>query len=186
MITETAGNLLAANADALVNAVNTEGVMGKGIALQFKKAYPAMYDAYRRAAKSGEIRLGSVHVWPTGQTTGPRYIINFPTKGHWRSRSRLKDIESGLADLVKMITELRISSIALPPLGCGNGGLDWADVHPRIVDAFKRVPDVDVLLFAPGAPPSAVDMPTATARPAMTPGRAASLHSAGLNGARTD
>ena len=173
MITETTGNLLAADADALVNTVNTEGVMGKGIALQFKKAYPAMYDAYRRAAKSGEVHLGSMHVWPTGQMTGPRYIINFPTKGHWKSRSRLKDIESGLLDLVKTIAELRITSIALPPLGCGNGGLKWTDVHPRIVEAFKELPDVHVLLFAPGPPPSAADMPTATARPSMTPGRAA-------------
>jgi len=93
MIKETSGNLLRAEAEALVNTVNTEGVMGKGIALQFKKAYPAMYDDYRKAAKAGEIHLGHVQVWPTGQMTGPKYVINFPTKGHWKSRSRLKDIE---------------------------------------------------------------------------------------------
>lgn len=173
MITETTGNLLAVDAEALVNTVNTEGVMGKGIALQFKKAYPAMYDAYRKAAKSGEIALGQVQVWPTGQLTGPRYIINFPTKGHWKSRSKLKDIESGLIDLVKTVAGLGITSIAVPPLGCGNGGLAWADVRPRIVDAFKVLPDVDVLLFPPGTPPAAAEIHTATPRPTMTPGRAA-------------
>ena len=124
MIKETAGNLLSADAEALINTVNTEGVMGKGIALQFKKAYPAMYDAYRKAAKAGKVRLGHMHVWPTGQMTGPKYIINFPTKGHWKSSSKLKDIESGLADLIAVIGRLGIESIAVPPLGCGNGGLD--------------------------------------------------------------
>jgi O-acetyl-ADP-ribose deacetylase (regulator of RNase III) len=173
MIRETTGNLLRAEVDALVNTVNTEGVMGKGIALQFKKVYPAMYDAYRKAAKAGEIRLGHVHVWPTGQMTGPKWVINFPTKGHWKSRSKLKDIESGLADLVEVVRDLGVESIAVPPLGCGNGGLDWRDVEPRMVAAFAQVPDVDVLIFTPEGAPAAADMVTATPRPAMTPGRAA-------------
>ncbi len=173
MITNTTGNLLAADTEALVNTVNTEGVMGKGIALQFKKAYPAMYDAYRNSAKAGEIRLGSVQVWPTGHMSGPKYIINFPTKAHWKSRSRLVDIEDGLKDLVATVRNLGISSIAVPPLGCGNGGLDWADVEPRIVAAFARVPDVRVALFEPAGPPSAAEIKTATARPSMTRGRAA-------------
>lgn len=90
-----------------------------------------------------------MHVWPTGELTGPRYIINFPTKGHWRSRSTLGDVESGLVDLVKATQDLGIASIALPPLGCGNEGLTWTDVRPRIVEAFKVLPDVDVLRFAP-------------------------------------
>lgn len=173
MITETTGNLLAADAEALVNTVNTEGVMGKGIALQFKKAYPTMFDAYRKAAKGGEVRLGAVQVWPTGQLTGPKYIINFPTKGHWKSRSKVDDIQAGLDDLVTAVRELGIRSIAVPPLGCGNGGLAWSDVRPLIIDAFEAVPEVVVLLFTPGAAPQAADMPTATPRPAMTPGRAA-------------
>lgn len=173
MITEATGNLLAADAEALVNTVNTEGVMGKGIALQFKKAYPAMYQAYRSAAKAGEIRLGSVQVWPTGQMSGTKYIINFPTKGHWKSSSKLQDIEAGLLDLVAVVKERGIASIAVPPLGCGNGGLDWVDVEPRIVKAFESVPDVAVLLFAPKGPPVAADMMTGTQRPTMTPGRAA-------------
>ncbi len=173
MIKETSGNLLRADADALVNTVNTEGVMGKGIALQFKKAYPAMFDAYRLAAKAGQIRLGHIQVWPTNHLTGPKYVINFPTKGHWKSRSKLKDIEEGLADLVRQVRELEIRSIALPPLGCGNGGLEWRDVKPVIMAAFDQVPDVDVLLYPPAGAPSAAELVTATARPRMTPGRAA-------------
>jgi O-acetyl-ADP-ribose deacetylase (regulator of RNase III) len=173
MIKETSGNLLRADAEALINTVNTEGVMGKGIALQFKKAYPAMYDAYRKAAKSGEIRLGHMHVWPTGQMTGPKYVINFPTKGHWKSNSKLKDIESGLEDLIDVVRRLGIDSIAVPPLGCGNGGLDWSDVRPRIVAAFDKVPDVEVLLFPPAGAPSAAEMVTAGPRPSMNPNRAA-------------
>ena len=173
MIKETAGNLLLADVEALVNTVNTEGVMGKGIALQFKKAYPAMYDAYRKAAKAGEICLGHVQVWPTGQMTGPKYVINFPTKGHWKSRSKLKDIEAGLVSLIDVIQELGVQSIAVPPLGCGNGGLDWRDVEPRIVAAFEHVPDVDVQLFAPEGAPAAAEIATAAKRPEMTPGRAA-------------
>lgn len=173
MIKETSGNLLRAETEALVNTVNTEGVMGKGIALQFKKAYPAMFDAYRRAAKAGEIRLGRVQVWPTGQMTGPQYVINFPTKGHWKSRSRLKDIEAGLEDLIDVVRELGIKSIAVPPLGCGNGGLDWRDVEPRISAAFEAIPSIDVLLFLPAGAPLAADIANATKRPQMTQGRAA-------------
>lgn len=173
MITEATGNLLQADAEALVNTVNTEGVMGKGIALQFKKAYPAMYEAYRKAAKAGEVRLGHMHVWPTGQMTGPKYVINFPTKGHWKSRSKIGDIESGLVDLINVIEQLGIESIAVPPLGCGNGGLRWSDVEPRIAAAFQAIPEVDVLLFAPDGAPAAADMTVATKRPEMTRGRAA-------------
>src|SRR5438876_2214863 len=98
MVELVRGNLLAADAEALVNTVNTVGVMGKGIALQFKRAYPKMFAAYAKAAKGGEIELGHVHVWLTGQLTGPRYVINFPTKGHWRGKSHLPDIERGLED----------------------------------------------------------------------------------------
>lgn len=173
MIKETTGNLLRADAEALVNTVNTEGVMGKGIALQFKKAYPAMYDDYRAAAKRGEVRLGRVHVWPTGHITGPRYVINFPTKGHWKSRSKISDIETGLVDLVEVLQRLEIKSIAVPPLGCGNGGLAWRDVRPRIIEAFAKVPDVEVLLFAPEGAPAAAEIVTTNERPEMTPGRAA-------------
>ncbi|MCA1704199.1 MAG: macro domain-containing protein, partial [Actinobacteria bacterium] len=132
MIHESHGNLLDSDAEALVNTVNTVGVMGKGIALQFRRRYPDMFRAYERAAKRREVRLGQMHVWDTGAMTGLRFVINFPTKGHWRARSRLPDIEAGLADLVRVVREKSISSIAVPPLGCGSGGLDWAEVKPLI------------------------------------------------------
>ena len=173
MMIETTGNLLQARAEALVNTVNTVGVMGKGIALQFKKAYPAMFNEYKRAAKEGELQLGRVQVWSTGQLTGPRYIINFPTKGHWRASSRLRDVESGLDDLVRVVRELGIKSIAIPPLGCGNGGLVWRDVEPKIRAAFDSQPHVEVLLFAPSGAPAAEDIRVATPVPQMTTGRAA-------------
>jgi len=173
MITNTSGNLLTADVDALVNTVNTVGVMGKGIALQFRRAYPEMFADYTRAAKAGEVTLGRMHVWPTQALDGPRFVINFPTKRHWRSPSRMPDIEEGLDDLVRVVAELKIRSVAVPPLGCGNGGLDWGEVEPRIRAAFDALPDVDVRLFAPGVTPPAASMPTATERPGMTPGRAA-------------
>ncbi len=149
MITESSGNLLEADADALVNTVNTVGVMGKGLALQFRRAYPEMFRDYARAAKAGEVRLGSMHVWPTDQLTGPRYVINFPTKGHWKSPSRLADVASGLDDLVAVIRALDLGSVALPPLGCGNGGLDWAVVAPLIRARLGDLKDVDIRLFPP-------------------------------------
>ncbi|CAM3282626.1 macro domain-containing protein [Stackebrandtia soli] len=149
-ITPTRGDLLAADVDALVNAVNTAGVMGKGIALQFKRRYPEMFTAYRAAASKGDIVLGRMHVWPTRRTSGPRYVVNFPTKGHWRATSTLPDIEAGLVALVEAVEELDIRSIAVPALGCGNGGLEWDEVEPVIRAAFDNGPAVDVLLFPPG------------------------------------
>lgn len=173
MIREAHGNLLEADADALVNTVNTVGIMGKGIALQFKRAYPAMFKSYERAAKAGEVKLGKMDVHETGRLSGPRYIINFPTKTHWRARSRLDDIRSGLIDLVRVVDELGVKSIAVPPLGCGNGGLDWRDVEPLIASAFEERPDVEVLVFPPEGAPAAAAMATATQRPKMTIGKAA-------------
>lgn len=167
------GDLLKAPVEALVNTVNTEGVMGKGIALQFKRAYPDMFKAYARACRDGGVQLGSMWVWPTASLEGPRLIINFPTKGHWRSRSRLADIQGGLTDLQRVITEYEITSIALPPLGCGNGGLDWAAVRPIIEYALGALAGVDVHLFEPAGTPDAADMATATQRPPMTRGKAA-------------
>lgn len=173
MITEANGNLLAAPVEALVNTVNTEGVMGKGIALQFKNAFPAMFKTYAAAAKRGEVKLGQMHVWSSHALEGPQYIINFPTKGHWRSKSRIADIDSGLVDLIKVIRENQISSVAVPPLGCGNGGLEWADVEPRIRAAFDELPGVDVRLYPPVGAPTASRMLVRTSQPKMSPGRAA-------------
>ena len=174
MIETTQGNLLKAPVEALVNTVNTVGVMGKGIALQFMQAYPQMFRAYEHACKSGEVRLGNMHVVDLGGLLGgPRWIINFPTKGHWRARSRILDIEVGLQDLVTTIARLNIRSIAVPPLGCGHGGLEWSDVRPLIETALGHLPDVRVLVYAPGATPDAASMPNRTARPKMTIGQAA-------------
>jgi O-acetyl-ADP-ribose deacetylase (regulator of RNase III) len=142
--------------------------------LQFKQAFPEMFREYEKACKAGEVRLGKMHVYDRGGLTGsPRWIINFPTKGHWRERSRLADIEAGLKDLVATVRRLRIRSIAVPPLGCGNGGLNWADVRPRIEAAFTELPDVNVQVFAPGHTPAPEAMPNRTERPKMTAGRAA-------------
>lgn len=173
MITRARGNLLQADVDALVNTVNTVGVMGKGIALQFKRAYPEMFTSYERAARNHDVELGRMHVWPTGLMTDLRFIINFPTKGHWRSRSTLADIERGLDDLIRVVRALDIRSIAVPHLGCGNGGLSWSAVEPLIRHKFDAVPDVDVRLYPPEGAPSAANMPNAQASPAMTTGRAA-------------
>lgn len=174
MIREQHGDLLKARADALVNTVNTVGVMGKGVALQFKRAFPANYKAYRSAGDREELQLGRMFVWDAGALAGgtPRFVINFPTKGHWRSKSRLADIEAGLHDLVRVIRERDISSVAVPPLGCGNGGLAWVDVRPVIERAFAQVPDVTVLLFPPEGAPPASEQVVRTERPKMTPGRA--------------
>lgn len=174
MIEITNGNLLTAPVEALVNTVNTEGVMGKGIALQFKQAFPEMYKAYELACKAGEVKLGHVHIFDLGGLVGgPRWIINFPTKGHWKARSRLGDIKTGLDDLVEHIKFLNIQSIAIPPLGCGYGGLNWEDVRPLIEAAFTEVPETAVKLFPPNGAPEPKAMPNRTETPVMTDGRAA-------------
>lgn len=143
------GDLLRADAEALVNAVNTDGVMGKGIALQFKRAYPSMFKAYAIACKDGLVKIGKVHVFELATTGRPRCIINFPTKLHWRSKSRLADIAAGLDDLAVELASRDIRSVAIPPLGCGLGGLQWTDVLPLIQSALTRVSDVDSLIYAP-------------------------------------
>jgi len=175
MLTEEHGNLLEAPADALVNTVNTAGIMGKGLALQFKQAYPGNFRAYESACRRGEVHLGKMFTYETGQLDGPRFVINFPTKGHWRSRSKLGDIRAGLDDLCDVIRERRIGSIAIPPLGCGNGGLDWRDVRPLIVAALAGLAGVRVMVYPPQDAPCAESMPVRTQRPRMTAGRAALL-----------
>jgi len=153
-ITQGTGNLLTQDVDALVNTVNTQGIMCKGIALQFKRAWPAMFKDYESACKRGEVAPGRMHIWETGSLAGPRYIVNFPTKRHWRDRSRLDDIEIGLQDLARVIRNLGVTSIAIPPLDCGNGGLDWLEVEPRMLHALEPLADkVDIRIFPPtGAP----------------------------------
>lgn len=176
MINIAHGNLLKADTQALVNTVNTEGVMGKGIALQFKQAFPAMYRDYHLAAKAGQLALGRMHVVDLGAlAAGPQWIINFPTKKHWKSKSKLVDIVSGLQNLVATVRKLEIKSIAIPPLGCGYGGLEWSQVRPLIEEAFASLPDVRVELYSPDGAPEAASMPTRTPTPVMTDGRASLL-----------
>jgi len=157
MIEDWRGNLLQADAEALVNAVNCVGVMGRGIALQFRKAYPENYYAYREACKAGEILPGRMFIFRTGLAMNPKYVINFPTKRHWKDASRLEDIYAGLRALTTEIDRLGIKSIAVPPLGCGNGGLNWAYVEPLIRRAFSRMPDLYVQLFLPRVAPEAAE-----------------------------
>lgn len=159
--------------DALVNTVNTVGVMGKGVALQFRQAFPENYEYYRNACLRSQVQPGKMLIYSRNRLDNPRFIINFPTKRHWKGKSKLNDIDAGLAALVRDIRDLGIQSIAIPPLGCGNGGLDWAIVRPRIIKALEAVPEVHVLLYEPRGAPVPDQMRVATKRPNMTPSRAA-------------
>lgn len=172
MIELTRGNLLEAPVEALVNTVNCVGYMGKGIALQFKQAFPANFKHYETACHAGDVVPGKMMIHDNGGLVNPRYIINFPTKRHWKGKSRIEDIESGLKALVADVERLGIRSIAVPPLGCGLGGLEWRVVRPMIEQAFAALPDVQVLLFEPVGAPEAKAMPIRTERPHMTPARA--------------
>ncbi len=172
MIDIVEGNILEADAEALVNTVNCVGFMGKGIALQFKQAFPANFMAYEAACQSEEVVPGRMFIFDNGRLLNPRFIINFPTKRHWRGKSRIEDIRSGLKALIADVRRLEIRSIAVPPLGCGLGGLGWGEVRPLIERAFSELPDVRVLLFKPVGTPDAKAMPVRTARPHMTPARA--------------
>ncbi|HBO46339.1 MAG TPA: Appr-1-p processing protein, partial [Planctomycetaceae bacterium] len=129
MIKFLTGNILDADAEALVNTVNCVGFMGRGIALQFRHEFPENFEAYQKVCKRGELRPGRMFVFRLNQLHNPRYVINFPTKRHWRGKSRIDDIEAGLKALVEEVRERGIASVAVPPLGCGLGGLSWARVR---------------------------------------------------------
>ena len=173
MIQFTTGNLLGANVEAIVNTINTVGVMGKGIALQFKKRFPENFKSYHAACRKGLVHTGRMLVFETGQALNPKYIINFPTKQHWKEKTKLEYIESGLLDLVKVVQRQKIKSIAIPPLGCGNGGQDWDIVRPLIVAALQPLDDVEVYIFEPMGAPAPSEQPVAASIPGMTLGRAA-------------
>lgn len=170
------GNLLEDQAEALVNTVNTVGVMGKGIAFQFKQAFPEIFREYEKASKKGNIEVGQMNVVPTNAIVGPRYVINFPTKKHWREKSQMIYVEEGLKSLVQVIRDLNIQSIAIPPLGCGNGGLNWTDVKPLIEEAFKNEP-VEVYVYEPAGSPKPDQMKVSTTTPRLTKSRALLLAS---------
>ena len=172
MIEYKTGDILAEEAEALVNTVNCVGIMGRGIALQFKRAYPENFKAYAVRCRRNEMQPGSVFVFETGEMLRARYIINFPTKRHWRGKSRIEDIESGLVSLKEEIRSRGIRSIAIPPLGSGLGGLDWSEVRARLEAALEEFDEVKVVIFEPGGGP--VDKRANRSRdvPKMTPGRA--------------
>jgi O-acetyl-ADP-ribose deacetylase (regulator of RNase III) len=173
MIEYRAGDILKADVEALVNTVNCVGIMGRGIALQFKNAFPENFTAYAAACRRDEVQPGRMFVFETGTFTNPKYIVNFPTKRHWRGKSRLEDIESGLTALAREIRTRHIRSIAVPPLGAGLGGLDWPDVRERIETALRGFNDVEVVVFEPNGAPDAKTMARSREVPDMTPGRAA-------------
>lgn len=173
MIDYTTGDILRDDAEAVVNTVNCVGVMGRGIALQFKNQYPENFKAYARACKDDEVQPGRMFITETGELTGPKFIINFPTKRHWRGKSRMEDIDSGLNALVEEIVRLNIRSIAIPPLGSGLGGLNWVEVKQRIEKTFGDLKEVDVRIYEPAGAPAAEKMVNNREIPEMTPGRAA-------------
>lgn len=172
MIKIMKGDILSADVEALVNTVNCVGISGRGIALQFRKVFPENFKAYAAACRRGEVQPGRLFVFETGQLTNPRYIINFPTKRHWRGQSRMEDIEAGLASLVQEVRQRGIRSLAIPPLGSGLGGLNWAEVRPKIEAALAKLPDVQTLLFEPHEGSGARTATLSTEAPKMTPGRA--------------
>ncbi|WP_218163807.1 macro domain-containing protein [Actinomadura madurae] len=153
LIVERTGDLLRDDAQALVNPVNTAGVMGKGLALQFKRAYPDNFTAYAKACAEGRLHPGEILCVPVDD----RWILNFPTKRHWRSKSRLEDIGTGLEALACLLDERHITSVAIPPLGCGHGGLAWTTVRPLITTTLAPL-HVTVHLYPPNTktppPPS--------------------------------
>ncbi len=171
MIEFQTGDILQADAEALVNTVNCVGIMGRGIALQFKQAFPNNFKAYQAACKRGEVQPGRMFVFETGTLTSPKYIINFPTKRDWRSRSRMADIDSGLSALVEEIRTRGIRSIAIPPLGAGLGGLAWPDVRKRIEASLEVLSNIVVTVYEPNGAPA--EITRLTSAPPMTAGRAA-------------
>lgn len=167
------GNILDDDVEALVNTVNTKGVMGKGIALQFKQAFPGNYGAYQRACKRDEVKIGQMFTFRTKRLGNPSWIINFPTKKHWRNPSKIEYIRQGMSALITVLKSHNIRSVAIPPLGVGSGGLEWIDVRPVIEGALRQVPDVRVLIHEPIGAPAPATMPIATKPPRMTSARAA-------------
>lgn len=173
MIDYTTGDILQADTEALVNTVNCVGVMGRGIALQFKNTFPGNFDAYAEACKREEVQPGRMFVYETGFVHNPKFIFNFPTKRHWRGKSRYEDIEAGLHALVEEIRTRGIRSIAIPPLGSGLGGLDWTQVRARIDSAMGEIGDVRVTVYEPNGQHDGGKAFRPKAVPRMTPGRAA-------------
>ncbi|MFZ0284264.1 MAG: macro domain-containing protein [Terriglobales bacterium] len=173
MIEFRSGDILKDESEALVNTVNCVGIMGRGIALQFKDAYPDNFKFYAAACRHNEVQPGRMLVFETGRLSPPHYIINFPTKRHWRGKSRIEDIQNGLNALVEEVRAHGIRSIAIPPLGSGLGGLDWATVRPYIEAITAKLGDVRIVVYEPKGAPATGVMAHIRSVPKMTAGRAA-------------
>ena len=173
MIEYKTGDIITEDAEALVNSVNCVGIMGRGIALQFKNAFPENFKSYALACKRNEVQPGRMFIFETGQLTNPRYIINFPTKRHWKGKSRIEDIETGLVALAEAIRSKNIRSIAIPPLGSGLGGLNWSEIRPRIQAALSQFSNLHVIIFEPGGKAADTRANFSSDVPSMTTGRAA-------------
>jgi O-acetyl-ADP-ribose deacetylase (regulator of RNase III) len=167
-------DVLKADVDAQVNTVNCVGVMGRGIALQFKKAFPDNFKAYEAACKRKEVQIGKMFVFQTGRLS-PRFIINFPTKDHWKGKSKLEYIEKGISSLAHEISSRGIRSIAIPPLGCGLGGLNWSQVRPIIENGLKHLTGVEIYIYEPGNTPAASEMAKIDKVPDLNLNRASML-----------
>jgi O-acetyl-ADP-ribose deacetylase (regulator of RNase III) len=173
MIEYKKGNILAENVEAIVNTVNCVGIMGRGIALQFKNAFPDNFKAYAAACKRNEVQPGRMFIYETRLLTNPRYIVNFPTKRHWKGKSRMEDVDAGLVALAEEIRAHNILSIAIPPLGSGLGGLDWSSVRPRIEAALRGIDNIKVVVFEPSEVHADERANSSSNIPKMTSGRAA-------------
>ena len=149
MIEKGYGSIIDCKAEALVNPVNCVGTMGKGLALEFKKAFPDNFYAYVDACAAKEMVMGKMGIYPLPTSTNPVYIINFPTKYHWKNTSSLVLIEKGLWALRDDVKRFKIKSIAIPALGCGLGQLEWDDISPLIHKIMGSLPDVQVIVFPP-------------------------------------
>ncbi|MDD3436199.1 MAG: macro domain-containing protein [Candidatus Gastranaerophilales bacterium] len=173
MIKYTKGNILKEQTEAIVNTVNCVGVMGRGIALQFRELFPKNYKEYKIACKNNEVQPGKMFIHQSNLLINPKYIINFPTKRHWKGKSSIKDIESGLYALAEEIKTLNIKSIAIPPLGCGLGGLDWQEVKEKIEGILKDLEDIEIIIYEPNKETNLASNNKAVKVPEMTAGRAA-------------
>jgi O-acetyl-ADP-ribose deacetylase (regulator of RNase III) len=146
MINYRMGDLFESNAQTLVNTVNCVGVMGKGVALAFKKRFPAMFEDYKEKCHAGEVEPGKLSLYNNFEP----WILNFPTKRHWKARSRIEHIELGLVELADKYEQWGITSIAMPALGCGHGGLDWKDVK-ALIEKYLSVLPIDIIVYEPGS-----------------------------------
>lgn len=172
MIHFKTGNILTDEAQAIVNTVNCVGVMGKGLALQYKKAFPRNFKEYKAACDKQLVTPGKMFITKFDDILESKFIINFPTKKHWKGASKIEYIDAGLDDLICQIKELNITSVAIPPLGAGLGGLDWTLVKSRIVEVLSPLKNIDIIIYEPKGSPVPTNMINKTNKPNMTRGRA--------------